>query len=144
MVVYRFSSRPKRRIDKIIFVGSLVMLYSIMTACLITAWVADPVVGLLCSVTVIPCLAFLTLRSVNECRSYVEVREDTVRVVGARLFKRREAWISLKDVAYATVRYSRYGSYILFKDPKKKTLFFVYFTPQTKEFFAEYLNRSHP
>ena len=140
MVVNRFNSRPKRRIDKVILVGSFVILYSIMTACLVAAWVADPVAGLRCSVTVIPCLAFLTLRSVNECRSYVEVQEDTVRVVDARLFKRREALISLKDVAYATVRYSRYGSYILFKDPKKKTLFYVHFTPQTEEFFKEYLN----
>jgi len=141
MVVYRFISRPKRRIDKVIFVGSLVIVYSVATACLIAAWVADPVVGALCSVTVIPCLAFFTLYTVNGSRGYVEAREDTVRVVDHRFFKRREKIVSLRDVAYATVRYSRYGNYILFKDQTKKTLFYVYLTPQTKEFFAEYLDR---
>ena len=140
MVISRFSSRPKRRIDKIIFVGSLVILYSMMTGGLIVSWIAEPVVGLLYSATVIPCLAWLTLKSVNECRDYVEVQENTVRVVYFRFFKRREAFVSLKDVAYATVRYNRYGSYILFKDQKKKTLFYVRFTPQTQEFFKEYLN----
>lgn len=143
MVVYRFGNRPKRTIDKVIMIGSAALLYTIGVWGVVCAWRTDVGLGIFVSAIWFIGLGLLTVQAFDTIRGYIEIQNDTVHIVRYRFFVRREAHVSLLNVTHAKIVYDRWsGTKIHFKNKKNKTLFYVYATPQTKEFFAEYLNKN--
>lgn len=141
MNVYRFGNRPQKKWERIFLIGFFLYMGAFALWSTIASWRASVGLGIFLLIFWVVMLTLFAATMFNARKGYIEIRDDTVHIVYYRFFIRREAFVSLGDVAYATIRYYRAVGYILFKNQKKKTLFYVHATPQTKEFFAEYLDR---
>lgn len=74
----------------------------------------------------------------NILKAYVEIDNDMVKVVNYSFFRRREKMISLQDIEKAKYSYGGgvgVGIYIVFKDKYNKTLFRIFYTPESKAYF---------
>lgn len=87
-------------------------------------------------------------------KAYVEIVKDKITVIDYYFNIRKEKIFFIQDIAYAEillhssmhVRGKRHGhgfSYIVFRDKNDKYMFKVLCTPESKQFFANYIKQQY-
>ena len=82
-------------------------------------------------------LLFATGYSMNH--SYIEVTNETIRIIEYPFFKKRERIVLLSDIKKAKWRAGGRGRlpYLVFKNDRNKNLFHLDYVPEVRSFFEE-------
>ncbi len=142
----RVPNKSRNKLIDLTF-GSLCVLW-IALACLCSFYIESIAPAIL---ILAPMVLLLIIQS-DMSKAYIEINENSALVVDYYFGGRKEKTILLQEISFAEIllgsslrvrgyRYSSIGcSYIVLRNSKKKYLFKVICTPETRQFFDKYLN----